>query len=110
VTIAGRKRAIAHPIGKMRQIRSADGFKRPASAAYCREAMFLARRAPSCFTADSGATRTRSGAVQFRDRPVAIGGVMPGRLRFIYQETDVWRAARLDRKRDMARHVRPARA
>ena len=72
--------------------------------------MLVARRAPSCFSADSGATRTRSGAVQFRDRPVAIGGVMSAGFRFIYQETDVWRAGRLDRKRDMARHVRPAQA
>jgi putative ABC transport system permease protein len=35
--------------------------------------------------------------VQFNDRPVEIIGVMPAGFRFVYQDTDVWAAARLDR-------------
>src|SRR5262245_40365258 len=39
-------------------------------------------------------------AVQFNDRPVEVVGVMPAGFRFIYQDTDVWGAGRLDRNQD----------
>jgi putative ABC transport system permease protein len=35
--------------------------------------------------------------VQFNDRPVEIIGVMPAGFRFVYQDTDMWAAYRLDR-------------
>ena len=35
--------------------------------------------------------------VQINDRPVEIIGVMPAGFRFVYQETDMWGAFRLDR-------------
>jgi putative ABC transport system permease protein len=37
--------------------------------------------------------------VQMSDRPVEIIGVMPASFRFIYQDTDLWSAYRLDRGR-----------
>ena len=36
-------------------------------------------------------------SVQLSDRPYQIVGVMPAGFRFVYQETDVWTAYRLDR-------------
>jgi putative ABC transport system permease protein len=35
--------------------------------------------------------------VQLNDRPIEIVGVMPASFRFIYQDTDIWGAYRLDR-------------
>jgi putative ABC transport system permease protein len=53
-----------------------------------------------------GASPTAIGRiVQFSDRPVEIVGVMPPGFRFVYPDTDVWTAFRLDRNerwREMA--------
>ena len=37
--------------------------------------------------------------IDINDRPVQVVGIMPASFRFVYQETDVWTAAQLDRTR-----------
>jgi predicted permease len=44
-----------------------------------------------------GDPKTIGRVVQFNDRSVEIIGVMPAGFRFVYQDTDMWAALRLDR-------------